>query len=118
VAATSQSIPLEPGEYKIYSTQNFGEPLFTGIEDGYADPNNLIIYPNPTTNFLNVISVDQIKNISIFNMAGLKAKEFQLSNIHGVENQLNIGDLRSGIYLLQATNADGQVVVRKIIKRK
>jgi len=117
VAATSQSIPLEPGAYKIYSTQNFGEPLFTGIEGEYSDTNDLIVYPNPANSFINVTSVDQINSISIFNMAGLKAMEFQLSTIQGVENQLYIGDLRSGIYLLQATNADGQVVVRKIIKR-
>ncbi len=117
VAATSQSMLLEAGEYKIYSTQNFGEPLFTGIEDGYADPNNLIIYPNPATDFINVTSVDQTRSISILNMAGLKAKEFQLSNIQGVENQLYIGDLHSGIYLVQATNIDGRVVVQKIIKR-
>jgi len=117
VAATSQSMMLEAGEYKIYSTQNFGEPLFTGIEPGYEKQNNLIVYPNPATRFINVNSMDLIKNISIFNMEGLKAKEFQLSNIQGVENQLYIGDLESGIFLLQATNAEGEVVVRKIIKR-
>ncbi len=117
VAAISQSILLEPGAYKIYSTQNFGEPLFTGIEDGYTDPNSLIIYPNPATSFINVTSVDPTKSISIFNMAGLKAKEFQLSNIQGVENQLYIGDLRSGIYLLQAIGTDGQVAVGKVIKQ-
>jgi len=117
VAATSQSMLLEAGEYRLYSTQNFGDPLFTGIQDGYINPKDLIIYPNPTTNYINITSVDQINSISIFNIAGLKMKEFQLSNIQGVENQLNIGDLCSGIYFLQATNSDGQIVVRKIIKR-
>jgi hypothetical protein len=117
VAATSQSMLLEPGEYKIFSTQNFDEPLFTGIEQGYENQNNLIVYPNPATSFINVNSVDQIKSIAVFNMAGQKAKQFQVSSIQGAENQLYIGDLESGIFLLQATNADGEVVVRKIIKR-
>jgi glycosidase len=117
VAATSQSMLLEPGEYRIYSTQNFDEPLFTGIEDVYTDPNDLIIYPNPATNVINVTSVDMIKSISVYNMTGQKAKQFHVSNIQGAENQLFIGDLYSGIYLLQATNTQGQVIVRKIIKR-
>ena len=58
-----------------------------------------------------------IKSISVFNMTGQKAKQFHVSNIQGAENQLFIGDLYSGIYLLQATNTQGQVIVRKIIKR-
>jgi len=117
VAATTQSMLFEAGEYKIYSTQNFGEPLFTGIEDGYQKQNDLIVYPNPATSFINVNSVDQIKSISVFNMAGQKAKQFQLSTVQGADHQLYIGDLESGIFLLQATNADGEIVVRKIIKR-
>ncbi|MCX6236233.1 MAG: alpha-amylase family glycosyl hydrolase [Bacteroidia bacterium] len=117
VAATSQSILLGPGEYKLFSTQNFGVPLFTGIEKEFKDNNDLLIYPNPATDYINVTSVEKTQNVSIFTLAGTKAKEFKLSNIQGVENQLYIGDLYSGIYLLQTKNADGQIVVRKIIKR-
>lgn len=113
----TQSMLLAAGEYRLYSTQNFGVPVFTGIEKNFIDPNNLFIYPNPATNYINVTSAESAKSISIYNLAGLKAKEFKLSNIQGVENQLYIGDLPSGIYLLQAKSADGRIVVRKIIKR-
>lgn len=117
VTGTSQSILLGPGEYKLFSTQNFGVPLFTGIEKEFKDNNDLLIYPNPATDYINVTSVERTQIVSIFTLAGNKAKEFKLSNIQGVENQLYIGDLYSGIYLLQTKNADGQIVVRKIIKR-
>jgi hypothetical protein len=34
----------------------------------------------------------------------------------GIENKLYIGDLNSGVYLLQAINKDGKVEVRKMIR--
>jgi hypothetical protein len=116
IDVTSQSILLAPGEYKLYSTLTLGL-VITGIENDFNDPGDLLIYPNPTSSFINVTSTEGIKRVSIFTLAGLKAKEFILTNTQGVENQLYIGDLPSGIYLLQTKNMDGQVVVRKIIKR-
>jgi hypothetical protein len=116
IDVTSQSILLAPGEYKLYSTLTLGL-VITGIENNYNNQDSLMIYPNPATNYINVTSTEMSQSISIFNLAGLKTKEFQLSNIPGIENQLYIGDLPSGIYMLQAKNMNGRVVVRKIIKR-
>jgi glycosidase len=116
IDVTSQSILLAPGEYKLYSTQTLGL-VITGIENNYNNLDGLLIYPNPATSFINVTSTISTQSISIFTLAGLKAKEFSLTNNQGVENQLYIGDLLSGIYLLQVKNTDGRVVVRKIIKQ-
>jgi len=117
VSTTSQSLLLGPGEYKIYSTQNFGTPLFTGITDQVIDNADLMIFPNPASNYLSVTSTEIIQDISVFTMTGQKVKDFQLSNTQGNENKLYIGDLQSGIYFLQIRNSDGQAVTRKMIKR-
>ena len=116
IDVVSQSILLTPGEFKLYSTETLGM-VITGIEDEFISQGDLLIYPNPATDFIYVTSADRIQDISIYNLAGLKAKEFKLSNIQGAENKLDIGDLPSGIYLLQAISSDDRIVVRKIIKR-
>jgi len=117
VTATSQSILLAPGEYKLYSTQNYGAPVITGIEDVLVDAGKLSIGPNPATDYIRVKSEKNPRSITIFNILGIKTKEFMLSNVQGGENELYIGDLHPGVYLLQAISVDGQVVVRKIIKQ-
>lgn len=117
VAATSQSMLLSAGEYKLYSTQNFGVPVITGIENVTVDTSNLEVWPNPTTDFIKVNSDQKIRSISIFALSGTKVKEFALSNIPGVDNELYIGDLAHGMYLLQVQNTDGQTTVRKFIKQ-
>ncbi len=116
VANTSQSIALLPGEYRIYSTRNFGNPLYTGIEDQEL-LNDLNIWPNPTKDYISVLSSGNIRSVFIYSVLGAKVKEFQLSDSQGIENKLYIGDLNSGVYLLQAINKDGKVEVKKIIKR-
>ena len=79
--------------------------------------NELIISPNPAKDYIKVISVTGTQRISIFTMTGVKTKEFQLSTIQGAENDLYIGDLPSGTYLLKAQNINGQATVKKVIKR-
>ena len=116
VATTSQSIALAAGEYRIYSTRNFGNPLYTGIEDEVL-LNGLSIWPNPTNEYISVLSSGNIRSVFIYSILGAKVKEFQLSDSLGIENKLFIGDLNSGVYLLQAINKDGKVEVRKLIKR-
>ena len=116
VATTSQSIAFTAGEYRIYSTRNFGNPLYTGIEDQVL-LNDLNIWPNPTKDYVSVLSSGNIRSVFIYSVLGAKVKEFQLSDSQGIENRLYIGDLNSGVYLLQAINKDGKVEVKKIIKK-
>ena len=81
------------------------------------DHADLSIFPNPASSYLSVTSIGKIQDISVFTMTGQKVKDFKLSNTQGVENNLYIGDLQSGIYFLQIRNSDGQAVTRKMIKR-
>ena len=116
-AATTQSVALLPGEYRIYSNKNMGTPLYTGITDELLNVNDLVIWPNPVKDYVNVISAGSIENIAIYNVAGSKVKEFRLNNLETVENKLYIGDLKTGLYLLEARNKNGKVEVRKVIKK-
>lgn len=118
VAATTQSISLAPGEYKLYSTKNFGEPVLTDVPLPLKNPIDLFISPNPAFDYIKVISAAGIENIAIYSLTGAKAKEFRPAGLQFGENDFYIGDLHSGVYLVQARNQSGQTTVQKLIKQQ
>ena len=95
---------------------NFGNPLYPGIEDQVL-LNNLNIWSNLTKDYISVLSTDNIRSVSIYSILRAKIKEFQFSDSQGIEDKNYIGDLNSGVYLLQAIIKNSKVEVRKMIKR-
>jgi hypothetical protein len=84
-------------------------------------PGNIMVYPNPVNNILNVIidAENNIKDLSIdiFNIYGQKLKSIQEKNVLGefkVETELR--GLNSGMYLLVVTENGNQVYSKKIIR--
>lgn len=76
----------------------FGGTLL-GIEEINGISKRLSIYPNPTTDILNVeLENEEINCISIFSLAGAVIKEFSETN------SINVIDLKPGIYLLKVNN--------------
>jgi hypothetical protein len=74
---------------------------------------NLQIYPNPASNFINIKSNKEITKIEIFNSIGqsiISEKYYQN------ELMLNIGSLKQGIYLLKIYDKNGNTGVYKLIK--
>tara|TARA_B110000483_G_C18159157_1_gene528619 strand:+ start:775 stop:1437 length:663 start_codon:yes stop_codon:yes gene_type:complete len=67
------------------------------------------VYPNPTTDFLHIVSNTTQKAI-LFNISGQKILETNSAT------ELNVIDLPSGIYLLNLQNSENQISTFKIIK--
>ena len=115
ITSTSQALALAAGEYRLYSTQNIGNivtavPLIKNQKD-------LLISPNPATDNLKVISVTGSQWLSIYSITGVKVRESRLSNVQGAENNIYIGDLQTGTYLVQVQNVNGEKTIKKVIKR-
>jgi len=70
------------------------------------------MYPNPTSNVLNIESVGTIQNIAIYNVLGQEVMN-KLSNETSVS--LDVSGLNSGIYVIK-TKIDGLVSSSKFIK--
>ena len=73
--------------------------------DGYVR-----VYPNPTTDFLHIVS-NTAQKATLFNTAGQKILETNNSTA------LDVIDLPSGVYLLNLTNSQNQISTFKIIKK-
>ena len=78
------------------------------------DLNDLVIYPNPTTEFIQLKNDASIASISIFNIVGRVVKTFNHSSgmVHDVTT------LRSGMYLVRLEDKDGDVVKSMRLSKK
>ena len=69
------------------------------------------ISPNPVQDWLKIESEKELTSIQVFDIAGRS-----ISLITDVESSIYLGDLGSGIYLLELTSVDGKRVSKKIEK--
>lgn len=81
----------------------------TGVTTITKSDDNIVMYPNPAKDFVNVIfnAEDNVKTISIHNMIG------KLVNIYKVSTnsaRLETGDLPAGVYFVRLQDAQGRIV--------
>lgn len=69
------------------------------------------IYPNPVKDVISFQSELPLESVEIFSLTGSKV----LSQSNNVE-QVEVGNLAKGIYMLKASAADGKVATQKLIK--
>ena len=84
------------------------------IEDLNTDEFPIGVYPNPTTNILNINAHQDIVKLSIYDMSGSLVFA---EKVNSDQEQLCVEDLPAGQYFLQAHGKNGVCTVVKIIKR-
>lgn len=72
---------------------------------------NINIFPNPTTDILNIVGLSQNSNVAVYNLIGEKVIETTIQN-----NTLNIQNLQQGIYFLELFE-EGKRFIHKINKK-
>lgn len=106
--------------------QDFGNEMFIGelndfpltVEnygnDNYAKTTNIVAYPNPTTNEINLKVLDnsKIESIRIFDALG---REIQFINKTS-NNTINLSQLNAGIYFMEIKTSTS-IETKKIIKK-
>jgi len=80
------------------------------VDNVFAD--NITIYPNPATNFIKISTTENISNVEVYNIVGKRVLSIKkLEN-----NQVDISNLASGMYMLRLTNGTS-VTTKKIMKQ-
>ena len=77
--------------------------------DSLIDDSGVLIYPNPATNYLIIISLKNVDKVEISDWIG------KTSIISNNETKINISQLQKGIYLLRIYQGD-KVITKKIMK--
>ncbi|MCY1379403.1 hypothetical protein D9M69_671190 [compost metagenome] len=73
---------------------------------------NLVVYPNPVRDVLNVSFDKEIRTIAVFNTLGQQVMERQ---VNATEAVINVSSLTSGTYFVKVT-ADNAFKTLKVIK--
>ncbi len=134
VASLWQAFPNKTS-YEIMQMIRKSAHLYNAPEDhfGYGIPNfqsaytvakinentldELLIFPNPTTDIVHISSLNnsKIKAISLYNSIGslILNKSYQNTGLE----YINIKNINAGMYYLKAKFADNSVAIKKIIKQ-
>jgi hypothetical protein len=76
----------------------------TNISNSLKPEGVVSVFPNPTTNYLNVSTTTDFKRLNIVNIYGSVVKDFRLV---GNFNVLDLNGIAPGIYLVNAFSQDG-----------
>ncbi|WNB17205.1 T9SS type A sorting domain-containing protein [Marivirga arenosa] len=71
------------------------------------------IYPNPVNDIINISKANNISSLKIYSSKGVLVKQINISDL----NQIDVSDLKQGIYLFQMSDAKGKLFTRRIIKQ-
>jgi Secretion system C-terminal sorting domain len=101
------------GRYSTMGLPSFSNDIYsnpTSINE--LNTNNYSIYPNPTSNQLNIeINEVGVREINIIDITGKTVKTFTLNF-----NTINVSDLQKGIYFIKFIG-DEKTITKKFIKQ-
>ncbi|MCF2491639.1 sugar-binding protein [Dyadobacter sp. CY347] len=100
--------------YRLKMVDNDETYSYSRIRSMFFNESNIDIYPNPTADKIFLKGSNQIKSISVINSTGVVVYENQALNY----NELSLGQLSEGSYLLRINLSSGAQFTHKfIIKR-
>jgi hypothetical protein len=86
----------------------------TNVTSVNSQKNNIQVYPNP---FKNTVSVNggnqQIETVEIYSISGSLIKK---QNITGNGQEIELSELKSGIYFLKINTPENESTILKILK--
>jgi predicted outer membrane repeat protein len=98
----NQTVDRGAFEYKSYRVMRT-----TNITDF---KNDLLVFPNPVNDILNIETETEISSVEIYNAQGQKVKR-------ATSKQVDLSNLKSGVHILEIRSSDGQTIKKKFIKK-
>ncbi|WP_294291776.1 MULTISPECIES: T9SS type A sorting domain-containing protein [Chryseobacterium] len=77
-----------------------------------AKKSEIKVYPNPFKEVLYIADTKEVKSVSVADVSGRVVK-----TIENPGNELHLGELHSGVYLVTVTYKDGSRSTAKAIKK-
>ncbi|MFN7014888.1 MAG: T9SS type A sorting domain-containing protein, partial [Bacteroidia bacterium] len=106
ITSPTATITLAPGQFRVYGNK----PSTLSSNELELIKNNIDVYPNPTRNSF-ALSAD-VNQVEIYSITGQLIKSFNnvISN-----QQLDITNLETGMYLIKIIDANGANQSKKLI---
>ncbi len=119
----SYAFGTTPGDYSVLifnSTCNKKSDPFviTGLDEVPAAAIHRVkIYPNPTSDFLQIESTNEIVGVSVMDAVG-RENRLDPETIDTGRYRLNVSSIPNGLYILRVATKDGRGDLQKIIIRR
>lgn len=102
ICATYPGIKIEDAVF-----DNNGATL--SVRDSELE-NQITIYPNPTSNYIKILTTNKIKSVEIFDISGKKVKHVLNSN------EISVNQIQAGIYIVKVFTDKGKVTKKIVIE--
>ncbi|WP_372649843.1 T9SS type A sorting domain-containing protein, partial [Draconibacterium sp.] len=113
ISSTNQSFTFAPGEYRLYSTQQFEEPrIVTDIDEPEIRSSDLQVYPNPASNKLTVASDKTISTVQLYSIAG--TLQYQANDLRKNKVEIDVQNFTPGVYLIRV-GQNGNSITQKVL---
>jgi hypothetical protein len=80
-----------------------------GVEDVFVNPLSIMVYPNPTTDLVNVF-MNEYECEKLIRVYDVNGREVMVAPVQGAVTPLSVRDLSSGIYLLHSGNRTARFI--------
>ena len=97
------------GSFEDYTVNVVAPAMSTTEVDG---KNALTLYPNPFTEFVTIDKANEVKAVTVFDVAGRMVKK-----VAKIEEKISTSDLQTGMYVFRIEMKDGSVKTVKAIKK-
>jgi surface protein len=77
----------------------------------FENDKGLTVYPNPSKGIFNIETKESL-NVSVYDLLGKKVKDIEVTE---TKNQIDLTNLKLGVYLVSTINQEGQSKVAKVI---
>ena len=116
LAQTNIVINYYTGTQQQYAVEDSGKLFFSNdnsiiskitfknslaVEDIKQNREQIIIYPNPATNYFKISSKDAKSTLNIYNSAG----QLVLSKVYKKDEEINVSNLLPGIYFVKVNGS-------------
>ncbi len=90
-----------------------GRGFISGVDDlGSKKQEGIMIFPNPTSNLINITGLIQPADVKLYSIQGQIAKSFQQ-----VQTSIDVSDLPTGLYIVSLKTADNEIIRKRIVKQ-
>lgn len=108
IKRVDKTLTLEVGELLILTSRPLSEPV--GVDESEYDGSEVTVSPTVVDDVLSVMSPAPVQNIDVLNMSGAVVRSIS------EEDEISMGGLTSGVYLVRVTAAN-VMSVHKVIKK-
>ena len=109
------NINLKAGEYRLYTTKQLTKPDYVGFEDIVGNESEILLYPVPADNILNISSGENIEGIEVFNLLG--SIIYSNSNVNSKSTSIETKTFKQGYYFIKVKTYGGRTYSNKFIVR-